>query len=157
MYQPEKFHLFIASFLLLATVACHNNVVMEKSMKIEGESWDIDEIKVFEKEFTDTVSLYDMYFNVRNNHEYPYSNLFVFFHTEFPDGRIFKDTLEMILADRQGKWTGKGFGKIKSNSFHFRKDVWFPLEGTYKFSVQHAMRDEELTGITDVGIRIEKK
>lgn len=143
--------------ILGGLAACGENIVFEENQKINPRGWMADEILVFEQELTDTTRLYDVFLNVRNNSEYPYSNLYVFFQTRFPDGRVFRDTVEMTLADKQGKWTGKGFGKIKSNSFHFRKDVWFPNQGVYEFSIQHAMREEVLEGITDMGMRIEKK
>lgn len=148
---------FILIPLAFLFSGCNENVIYEKSQDIASEGWHINEVVTFEKEIRDTTLLHDIYLNVRNNNEYPYSNLYVFFHTIFPDGTIYKDTIEMILADRQGQWTGEGFGKIKSNSFHFRKDVWFPIEGEFKFTIQHGMREETLKGITDIGIRIERK
>lgn len=155
-------HKRIVRFWALLTIlgslaACSENIVFEENQPINPRGWMVDDILVFEHELKDTTALHDIFLNVRNNTHYPYSNLYVFFQTRFPDGRVFRDTVEMTLADKQGKWTGKGFGKIKSNSFHFRKDVWFPIEGVYEFSIQHAMREEVLEGITDMGLRIEKK
>ena len=144
--------------LMSATLlACNTQVVFEKNLPIDSKGWHFSEQMVFEHSFQDTTLLYNMFLNVRNNRSYPYSNFIVFFETEFPDGRIYRDTIETVLADRTGKWTGSGFGNIKTNSFHFRRDVWFPLEGTYIFRIEQAMREEYLQGITDIGIRIERK
>ncbi len=155
--KKATYRFFILIPFAILFSGCNENIIFEKSQNIPSEGWHKEEAIEFEKEIRDTTRLHDIFLNVRNNHEYPYSNLYVFFHTVFPDGTIYKDTIEMILADRQGQWTGKGFGKIKSNSFHFRKDVWFPLEGQYTFTIQQAMREEHLRGITDIGIRIERK
>ncbi len=153
--NPKR--LLVLPFLMILFASCNNQVVMEESHKIDTKGWHAEKVLVFEHEIEDTTALHDVFLNVRNNNEYPYSNFYVFFQTQFPDGTVYRDTIEMLLADREGKWTGKGFGRIKSNSFHFRKDVWFPLEGTYEFSVQHAMREEYLEGIVDIGMRIERK
>ncbi len=143
-------------FLIL--ISCYQNIVFDQYHSFDTDKgWQLNDIVVFEKEFSDSTQLFDLFLNIRNTNEYPYTNFFVFFQTKFPDGRVFRDTLEMTLADKQGKWTGKGFGRIKTNSFHFRKDVWFPASGTYQFSIQHAMREEWIPGISDVGLRIEKK
>lgn len=143
--------------LALFLWSCSEEVIYEKSQDIATEGWHMNDVVTFRKEIKDTTQLHDIFLNVRNTNTYPYSNLYVFFHTTFPSGTVYKDTIEMTLADRQGNWTGEGFGKIKSNSFHFRKDVWFPEQGEFTFTIQHAMRDEYIKGITDIGIRIEKK
>jgi gliding motility-associated lipoprotein GldH len=146
-----------AILALIFFSACNDNIVFEENHSVNSRGWHINDTLIFNYTVKDTTALYDLYINVRNNTEFPYSNFYVFFETQFPDGRVFRDTVEMMLADRFGNWTGRGFGNIKSNSFHFRRDVWFPLEGGYTFAVQHAMREEAIKGISDMGIRIEKK
>lgn len=153
----RKLSLPFALMLLIGLMACNPQVVFEQNKKVDSQGWEFTHFYEFQETFTDTTALYDLFLNVRNNTDYPYSNFIVFFETEFPDGRIFRDTIETILADRGGKWTGTGFGNIKTNSFHFRKDVWFPLEGEYIFRIEQAMRRELLPGITDIGLRIERK
>lgn len=149
---------FLALITLLFFFGCNQQIAFERNEKLDAiNGWPMDDTLKFVHEFTDTTALHNIFLNVRNTTDYDYSNFYVFFQTRFPDGRLFRDTVEMILADKQGKWTGDGFGKIKSNSFHFRKDVWFPVQGEYEFSIQHAMRDESIKGISDVGIRVEKK
>jgi gliding motility-associated lipoprotein GldH len=147
----------LAIVLPLFFIACNPDVVFEKNQSIDSNGWYYRDVITFSHNFSDTTVIHDIFLNVRNNSEYPYSNFIVFFETEFPDGRIFRDTIETILADRQGNWTGDGFGNIKTNSFHFRRNVWFPLEGDYLFRIEHAMREEYLKGITDIGIRVERK
>jgi len=143
--------------LLAILLACSSQIVFEENEKLAHGGWSVEDTLVFNYEVKDTTQLYDIFINVRNDVDYRYSNLFVFFQTSFPDGKIYRDTIEMTLADRQGKWIGRGVGSTRSNSFHFRKDVWFPLEGTYEFTIQHAMRMDVLPGITDMGIRLERK
>ncbi|MFW5892130.1 MAG: gliding motility lipoprotein GldH [Bacteroidota bacterium] len=156
--NPIVFLLTLGSILsMFLFYACNNQVVFEKNKKIDTQGWHYLEKVDFEFESQDTSALYNIYLNVRNNRDYPYRNFIVFFQTHFPDGRIFTDTIEANLARRSGQWTGEGFGNIKSNSFHFRRDVWFPEKGNYKFFIQHAMRNEYLPGITHIGIRIEEK
>jgi gliding motility-associated lipoprotein GldH len=151
------FRFTLVVFLFLNLQGCYQNVVLEQNIRVDAAGWNYNKELVFTTDIADTSSLFDIFINVRNNTEYPYSNLILFFTTEFPDGRLFKDTVECILADRTGKWTGSGFGNIKSNSFHFRKDVWFPQEGEHNFYISQGMREEFLQGIHDIGIRIERK
>jgi gliding motility-associated lipoprotein GldH len=158
-FPPRVSLLYTILFLLTLSVfqGCYRNVLFEKNTSIDPKGWHYQDEIAYSTIITDTTSLFDIYINVRNTTDYPYSNLILFFTTEFPDGRQYRDTVECMLADKTGEWTGSGFGRIRSNSFHFRKDVWFPLQGEHTFMISQAMREEYLIGIKDIGIRIERK
>ncbi len=143
------------AFIMIAS--CTNHVVYHHSKQVNAETWHMEDTLRFDVQIDDTLSLHELYLDVRNTTDYSYSNLFLFMDIEFPGGRVLRDTLECILAERDGSWTGKGFGHIKSNRFLFRDDVWFPDTGVYTFKVYQGMRYEKLPGISDIGIRIERK
>jgi len=67
--------------------------------------------------------------------------------------RSFK--INFILADRDGKWSGSGWGGLYQSSVSLGKEYISP--GNYTFKVIHQMPDEYLKGINDVGILIEKE
>ena len=71
-------------------------------------------------------------------------------------GAYARDTIECILADNSGKWLGEGSGDIWDNQILFKKGVRFRKTGTYRFTLEQAMRVENLPLIMDVGMRIEK-
>ncbi len=75
--------------LLFFFIACNPDVVFEKNKSIDSDGWYYRDVVTFPHNFSDTTIIHDIYLNVRNNNEYPYSNFIVFFETEFPDGRIF--------------------------------------------------------------------
>ncbi len=154
-YKPYPMLLIAAVTAWLS--ACQPAVMYQNQQAVSSDGWHYTDSVLFEVNINDTVSLHEMYLDIRNTTDYAYSNLFVFLDIIFPDGRILRDTLECILADKHGQWTGRGFGAIRTNRFLFRDDVWFPAAGTYAFIMTHGMRDESLTGIADVGLRIEKK
>ncbi len=143
--------------VLFAASSCDRDVIFEENIKIPGEQWHKDSLVYLTTEIKDTVELYNIYLNLRHSTEYDYKNLYLFFETVLPNGQVIRDTVECILANRAGKWLGQGHGRIKSHKFHFREDIWFPYKGEYVFVMQQAMREETLNGITDVGIRIERK
>lgn len=149
------FFLILAVAFLLAS--CDRSVVFEGHQALQASGWASDEKLHFEVSIDDTTSLHNMYVDVRNTTDYGFSNLYLFLNIEFPDGTLLRDTLECTLAEKDGRWTGKGFGKIRSNRFLFRTDVWFPVTGEYFFSIEQAMRTDLLEGISDVGLRIERK
>lgn len=153
---PKKFYtLLLVAGLLFA--ACDQSLVYQSHQTIAPEGWHFEDKLVFETTITDTTSLHNMYVDVRNTTDYGFSNFYIFMNIIFPDGKTLRDTIEFTLADRAGKWTGRGLGKIRSNRFLFRTDVWFPVPGSYRFEMEQAMREEVLAGIADMGLRIEKK
>lgn len=147
--------LFLASLCCFS--ACTSDAVYQAQKTIPAEGWHYKNDIVFEEFIPDSLSLYDIFVDIRNTTDYAYSNFFLFLEIDLPDGRSLHDTLELILADRRGQWTGRGFGYIRTNRFLYRQDVRFPAEGSYSFTLRQGMRDDLLTGISDVGISIQKK
>ncbi len=153
---PKLFALMLV-VSTLSWASCQGPVVYEEHQALPAEGWPQDQKLVFQAEITDTASLHELYLDIRNTTGYSYRNLFLFLDITFPEGTILRDTIEATLAQPSGKWIGKGFGAIKTNRFLFRDQVWFPHQGTYTFILQHGMREPTLKGISDIGIRIERK
>jgi len=143
-------------FLFLMAVSCSNQPLIDQSMDVSENAWDVNEKLKLEVQIDDTISCFKLYINIRNTTDYKYSNFFIFIKTTFPDGEIAIDTLGCILADNDGKWIGKGRGKIKDNKIVFKKDAIFPMKGKYKLEIEHAMREKKVSGIKSIGLRIEK-
>lgn len=142
-------------YLALLT-ACDRNVVFEKNVVIPDNKWEMNNIVKLEAEIKDTVSLNNIYINIRNAGGYQFSNLYLFLTTETPKGDEARDTVELPLADERGKWLGDGSGDIWDNRILFKRKFRFPQSGTYHFELQQAMRMNPLPQIMDVGMRIEK-
>lgn len=148
---------YLAVFLVaIFLISCGNEVFVDNDVNYEDSSWDAKDKYVLSFEQTDTVSNYNFFITLRNTEDYPYRNIYVFLTTVFPDGKSHRDTIDCPLANYQGKWLGKGFGGVYDNRIIYLHKSRFPLPGEYKIVMEQAMRIEELSGITNVGIRIEK-
>jgi len=158
MYRHLTTILYVIPFILACFLcSCRDNRIFEENIKIEHGVWKADNIASFSVVITDTNALYDFYVNVRNDISYKFSNLYLFLRTDLPGRRVVRDTIECILAGYEGKWLGSGIGSIRSSKFLFQKGIRFPIPGTYRFDFGQAMRVEDLSGIRDFGIRIEKE
>lgn len=146
--------LLIITVLLLSS--CYKNVLFDESKTIPDATWKISEPVKFTVPITDSVQGYDFYFNLRNATDYGYANVFFFVHTLYPNGKTSVDTVQCLLADPTGKWLGNRHGKYVDNRILFRKNVCFTQKGNYSFEFEQAMRTDELKGIENFGIRIEK-
>lgn len=145
----------IIGALVISLSSCDRNRYFEQNIEIDGETWSFEKTNDFVVHVDDTVSSFNFYLNLRNTNDYPFANLYVFIETTFPDSLIAKDTIELQLADLQGKWIGTGNGKYKYNNFILRERMRFVQKGDYKFGIKHGMREDELIGISDVGVRLE--
>ena len=146
--------LFVGIVVLLA--ACDSQSVFDKYKPINKGVWHKDSLVMFNVPVTDTLQNHNLYINVRNSVDYRYSNLWLFVTIGQPNGQAVKDTFEIVLADPSGKWLGEGFGGLKNRKVIYRRNVFFPLSGDYTISLQQGMRNGELKGISDVGVRVEK-
>jgi gliding motility-associated lipoprotein GldH len=152
-FPVSLFH-FSVLLCLFLLAACGNNAFYEDNQHIPSESWKQHDTLFFKVEVADTMHFYDFYLNVRNRTDYRYRNLYLFITTKFPGGGIARDTVECVLAAPDGKWFGKGMGRIKDCRILFKPGVRFPHGGTYLIGIEQAMREKELKGISDIGIRI---
>lgn len=156
------FRLFfwMGSMLLLS---CGSDNAYYFDYQALNHSWNKEESVDFTFEPPDTIQPYNMYINLRNDNNYPFSNLFLIVKLNFPDGRVIADTLEYEMAKPDGEWLGEGFTDLKESKLWYKENVVFPDPGEYTVAIEHAMRKigeaegvGELKGITDIGLQIEK-
>ena len=146
--------LLAATMLTLA--ACDSNVMYNENRRINEQGWNMDDSLVFNLEADDTNSTYLCCLDIRNRNDYPYSNIYFFITTIYPDGSVAADTnIEFVLAERDGRWLGKENGRYVDGRYPFCY-FHFPQQGSYQFVVRHAMRDTLLPGIKNVGMHIER-
>lgn len=166
MHQKNHSSLFLLFLISVAFMSCDDKRVFD-SYKSLPEQWHKDSIAVFNFTPPDTTSQYNLYLNLRNNHKYPYNNLFLITRLTYPNGKIVQDTLEYKMAAPNGELLGTGFTDIKENKLWYKgySDPFvFDESGNYQLEIQHAMRQNGevegvryLEGVTDVGFRIETK
>lgn len=157
----RKFFYPVLVVAVACLMSCDKDRVFDEYESIPN-GWNKDSIITFNLQNLDSVKGYDLFINIRNNNEFPYSNLFLIAQIQFPQGKVITDTLEYQMATPAGEWLGTGFGDVKENKLWYKEDVKFTEPGQYKVSIQHAMRKsgseegiEDLQGITEVGLRIE--
>jgi len=149
-----SFILILTSLFLLSS--CNNDIVFTDFQVMPEKKWELLYTPVFKIPITDTISSHNVFFIIRTGSSYPFRNIYLFVTRTSPDGKSLTDTLQYFLADEKGKWYGKGFGDIHELDLPYKRNVYFPVKGTYQFKIQHGMRVEDLKGVYDFGLRIEK-
>lgn len=146
----------ISTLVLFLLSACNRKIVFSEYKTFGEAGWEAKNAAVFEMDITDTQSLNNVSLMVRHSEEYPYRNIFLFVTTQYPDGKVLKDTMEVVLSNDKGEWAGSGAGDIFDFKVPIKKNVRFALPGHYKFSFEQAMRDNPLPQVMDFGFEIEK-
>ncbi len=147
--------LLILLTVSLFAASCDRNELYNESRHIDEQGWNMDDKLVFDLEANDTNSTYLCCIDIRNRNDYPYSNIYFFITTIYPDGSVAADTnIEFKLAERDGRWLGKESGRYVDGRYPFCY-FHFPQKGNYQFIISHAMRDTLLPGIKNIGLHIE--
>ncbi|UQB68133.1 gliding motility lipoprotein GldH [Epilithonimonas zeae] len=143
-----------AFVLLIALFSCQNpdDQVLINNV---GNQWNKKKVQQFDFDVTDAQNQKNITFVVRNNNDYPYSNLRLIATVEHNKKAISTDTLNYVLAKPNGEWLGTGFGDTKETLFQYKLNYKFPQNGNYSVKVVQAMRKNILPGIEDLGIKIQ--
>ena len=145
----------IVVFVLLLSVVSCQNADEKVLVNAVDNQWKKNNAQTFSFDINDAQNLKNMMFVVRNNNNYPYSNLRLIASVEHNKKKISTDTLNYILAKPNGEWIGTGFGDTKEIVFQYKLNYKFPENGKYSVKVVQAMRKNVLPGIEDIGIKIQ--
>jgi len=141
----------------LVFISCNNNIIFDDYKTFENQTWNTDSSVIFNYSVIDTTSHNQLVIKVRHTTNYEFQNLFLFVKAEK------LDTLELLLANKEGKWFGKGIGEVREVEFVYRKNKEFTKKGDFTFEIEQAMRYGELekiqhlNNIKAIGFSIQKQ
>ena len=142
-------------FVLFFLASCKNDSEQVFLNDIKGK-WNKKAEQKFNFKIEDAQNPKNIIFVVRNNNDYPYSNIRLIVNfSNLKTKNKSTDTLNYILAKPNGAWIGKGFGETKETLFQYKLNYKFPANGNYSIGVIQAMRNDNLIGIEDIGVKIE--
>lgn len=143
-------------FILILMLFSCSDVSTNTYMSTVNGKWNKKQTQKIQFKIDDAQNLKNIIFVVRNNDDYPYSNIRLIVNFESAKKKVITDTLNYILAKPNGEWLGTGFGETKEVLFQYKMNYKFPENGVYKINVKQAMRKDVLPGIEDLGIKIEQ-
>ena len=133
----------------LVFTSCQHDIVYSHFSPIPTEKWHVDSVVHFDYPIADSTASYQMLVYVRHTEKYPYQNMWLFI-----DNNDRRDTIEFYLADDRGQWLGNKHHGFIEMPVLFEQNYHFSDTGLYHMSIQHAMRDTLLRGVTDIGLEI---
>lgn len=145
---------FIIPLFVLFNIACHSPAVFEKYEKLPEENWNRYKAIEFNTHIPDS-GLYNVTLSIRHTTDFEMANLWCFISTRSNAAQQLKDTVNIKIAEPDGRWLGKG-GSIKTIEQSIRRNPVSLPRGNVRFRIEQGMRIEDMKGIKNVGIRIEK-
>ena len=144
----------LISFFLLLIIACHSPAVFEKYEDIPDETWNRYNVISYTASIPDS-GLYNIKICLRHTTDYEMANLWCFIRTRSHAGKQLSDTVNFKIAEPDGRWLGKG-GTIKTTEQPINRNPVMLPKGDVIFRIEQGMRTEDMKGIKNVGIKIEK-
>ncbi|WP_430810778.1 MULTISPECIES: gliding motility lipoprotein GldH [unclassified Carboxylicivirga] len=141
---------------LITFASCDQKAVFDEYVTIPAGGWNLDSMAVFKVDIESAAQQYNVIVNVRNRSNYPNSNLWLFIDVISPSGQVVQDKLECRLADDAGRWLGAGWGDLFHVQVPYQTNVKFAETGQYTFRIVQGMRDIDIKGIHNIGLRIEE-
>ena len=106
-----KSNIFIYSIILILFFSCESENIHYHSFT--DSSWNSQDDIKFDITTEDSTQVRISNISIRHNTSYKYQNIIFFLHHSYKENIISTDTIELLLAEDNGKWTGKGKSNIK--------------------------------------------
>ena len=146
---------FFLVILILTLSSCFETPFYSDSSVVDKSGWHSSDTLVYNFNIQDSSARFNTQIDLSHTVSYPYSNLYLFIDIKFPNEKHRVDTIECVLADKRGKWYGKGLGDMVNHRIDYLDKIAFPLNGEYEVQITHGMRRDPLEEITDLGLRLE--
>jgi len=151
----------LVGFTAIAVIlfACDDQRVYEKNTDFDSRYWMVSEKPAFDFEVPDSLSSYNVYCNVRNSLEYPYSRIFITWYLQDTLGTTIQKDLvqQMLFDDKTGEPLGdSGLGDLYDHRILLLENHRFSRSGRFRIAFEQFMRTDTLRGILSVGLRVER-
>lgn len=144
----------VAAVMFAGSCTTDSKVVMDEFQEVGAKKWSWNDAKTFSFTITDADYVYDIDCGLRITGDYLYSNIYLIYQLEGPSGNL-RQEFQITLSDNTGKWLGKGNNNMISYSKKMISGVRLK-PGKYTLKLNQNMRDEDLTHVSDIGIKVYK-
>jgi len=161
MTSSPRYFLFslLTFYVCCILTGCLPAPYYQKEESIPQNAWAYNFKPSFTFNITDSAASYQPYFLIRHTQAYPYSNIWIWVYAKAPgDSIIKKERLNIVLAEPNGKWLGRGMGEIYEQRIpiDLNEITRFNRNGSYEVSFEQNMRVNPLPEVLDAGLAIEK-
>ena len=150
----------ICVFMLLLNFSSCSNSEFLKFYDFDN-GWGKNEVLTFNFPKKIESKAKDIFFVLRHNNNYPYSNIILITELQNPTNQVIIDTFEFKLAQANGKWLGDKKISMIEHKFLFKESLKLG-KNDFSLKVRTSMRSnnksdkiEKLDGVINFGILID--
>ena len=150
---------FLIIFLAIMLISCETTEFLKFHDFKNG--WDKNDVLTFNFPKTIEPKTKDVFFILRHNNDYPYSNIFLITELQDPTNQVLIDTFEFKLAQANGEWLGDKKISVIEHKLLFKESLELD-ENDFSLKVRTSMRSnnqsneiEKLDGVINFGILID--
>jgi len=155
MQQPTRsFTVFLLVLIFLS--ACQSDFFYEQAVPIPENTWTYADTASFTVPVSDTTERYNLYLDIAHTTDYPFENMYVRVHTNFPSGKRLSEQVNIDMADKAGVWHGNCQGENCQLRVHLQRNAYFNELGDYEITFEQYMRVDSLAGIKELAFRMER-
>lgn len=149
-------------FLLLCAIfflSCQQETAYFSFQSVPPTGWTKKDTLVFALPSTLNPGQYHMDLGVRHTSQYAYRDLWIYIQLNSADSisPIKAERAQLILAQKDGKWNGTGIsGKYQCLIAYPTPIDISPNDSVKEIKIIHAMLDNPLYEIKDIGIRLKR-
>lgn len=149
---------FIILLLIVMCTACNKQTKYHSYSPIPIEGWEKSDTIFFSLPKSFELNKYDLIIGLRHSDNYRYKNIWLEIGNNCKDSIHFeKDTIQMLLADKNNNWIGSGIGGMYQIDNKLPKTIELNQKcNSLKFYITQIMTDNPLLGINDIGIQLIK-
>ena len=160
MCRKIIFSMFSIFLLCVGLFSCDSSKVKvyDTMQDMDSKAWNDKKELIFPITIKDTSAAYKIYYTVRYDNNYPFYNLYINRTLEDSAGKPLSRRLQgmdLFKADT-GTPLGSGMGSKKDYLILSEDNYKFPYAGKYTVKLKQYMRQENIQGVSAVGLRVDK-
>ena len=140
----------VALIAVIVMSACSDRPQYSAFQRLEPDGWAYGDTVLVSFPTSDSIMTGTLCVALRHNSDYRFANLWLEITMPVPDGGVCRDTVNVPMADKFGRWYGGGFG----TSFQLSDTVTrhLTIDPRRPLAVRHIMRLDTLTDIELIGL-----
>ena len=147
--------------IAISTISCKENRVYDRFMAVSMDGWERNDTLKFLVD-PQVSGNYQLALGLRATQRYPYKNVCMIIKGEIFSAKnkkrptnIFSDTINKSVIDNRGLLVGKK-GMTSTEISYPIRTLHLNEKDSLKIEIFHIMAREQLTGFSDVGVRLTK-
>jgi gliding motility-associated lipoprotein GldH len=144
----------ILSIFLL--YSCNPGHIASTATTMDNDCWSMQDTLRMTFENTDTQQVYQLYFPMTFTEDYTYSNLYVRAAVRAPSGEENVLPSRFDLTTPAGEWESEPSGEEIPFTLNLGEGLRLNQTGEYTISLYHFMRDEQICGVREVGLVLDR-